>query len=91
MDKMNKECVIITQLIRNANKFNTPTRIRLRKKINKSLDDMINDELKIDKLVTKLSMKTVKKYYCDKVKLALEKKMEIYKNEDKKMDLINFT
>ena len=27
MDKMNKECVIITQLIRNANKFNTPTRM----------------------------------------------------------------
>ena len=71
---MNKECVIITQLIKNANKFNTPTRIRFRKKINKSLDDMINDGLKIDKLVTKLSMKTVKKYDCDKVKLALEKK-----------------
>ena len=90
MDKINKECVIITQLIKNVNKFNTPTRIRLRKKLNKSLDDMINDELEIDKLVTKLSMKMVKKYNCDKIKLALEENMEIFKNEDKKMDLIKF-
>ena len=90
MDKINKECVIITQLIKNANKFNTPTRIRLRKKLNKSLDDLINDELEIDKLVTKLSIKIVKKYNCDKIKLALEKNMEIFKNEDKKMDLIKF-
>ena len=90
MEKISKECVVARQLIINSNKFNTKTRIRLRKKLNKNLDDMINGVSEIEKSISNLPIKTFKKYNLGIIKTIADGKIKKLKEEDKKMDLIQF-
>ena len=55
--KISKECIAIRQLIDKSIKFNTETRLRLRKKLNKNLDDIIDGESQIVKAISNLSKK----------------------------------
>ena len=73
-------------------KFNTETRLRLRKKLNKNLDDIIDGESEIVKAISNVpSNKEVKKYRMAGAQLecALEAKM-LKEEEDKKTWLIKF-
>ena len=90
MEKISKETVVLNQLIVNYNKLNNQTRVRLRKKLNKNLDDMINGASEIEKSILKLSNKEYKKVSCEEIKSSIDIKTEVLKEEDKKMDLIQF-
>ena len=90
MEKISKDTVVLNQLIVNYNKLNNQTRVRLRKKLNKNLDDMINGASEIEKSILKLSNKEYKKVSCEEIKSSIDIKTEVLKEEDKKMDLIQF-
>ena len=90
MYKISKDTVVLNQLIVNYNKLNNQTRVRLRKKLNKNLDDMINGASEIEKSILKLSNKEYKKGSCEEIKSSIDIKSEVLKEEDKKMDLIQF-
>ena len=57
MKKFSKESIYLMQLIEKSMKFNTETRLRLRKKLNKNLDDIIDGESEIVKAIFKCSIK----------------------------------
>ena len=51
---------------------------------------MINGASEIEKSILKLSNKEYKKVSCEEIKSSIDIKTEVLKEEDKKMDLIQF-
>ena len=91
MKKFSKESLNVMQLIQKSMKFNNETRIRLRKKLNKNLDDIIDGESEIVKAISNVpSNKEVKKYRMAGAQLECAEEAKMLKEEDKKMDLIQF-
>ena len=79
------------QLIQKSMKFNNETRIRLRKKLNKNLDDIIDGESEIVKAISNVpSNKEVKKYRMAGAQLECAEEAKMLKEEDKKTWLIKF-
>ena len=92
MKKFSKESIYVMQLIEKSIKFNTETRLRLRKKLNKNLDDIIDGESEIVKAISNIpSNKEVKKYRMAEAQFECAEEIKMLKKEeDKKMDLIQF-
>ena len=91
MKKFSKESLNVMQLIQKSMKFNNETRIRLRKKLNKNLDDIIDGESEIVKAISNVpSNKEVKKYRMAGAQLECAQEAKMLKEEDKKMWLIKF-
>ena len=92
MKKFSKESLYVMQLIEKSIKFNTETRLRLRKKLNKNLDDIIDGESEIVKAISNFpSNKEVKKYRMAEAQFECAEEIKMLKKEeDKKMDLIQF-
>ena len=92
MKKFSKESLYVMQLIEKSIKFNTETRLRLRKKLNKNLDDIIDGESEIVKAISNIpSNKEVKKYRMAEAQFECAEEIKMLKKEeDKKMDLIQF-
>ena len=88
--KISKECIAIRQLIEKSIKFNTETRLRLRKKLNKNLDDIIDGESQIVKAISNLPKKEVKKHLLAPAQFECAEEIKMLKEKDKKMDLIQF-
>ena len=88
--KISKECIAISQLIDKSIKFNTETRLRLRKKLNKNLDDIIDGESQIVKAISNLPKQEVKKHLLAPAQFECAEEIKMLKEEDKKMDLIQF-
>ena len=91
MKKFSKESLNVMQLIQKSMKFNNETRIRLRKKLNKNLDDIIDGESEIVKAISNVpSNKEVKKYRMVGAQLECAEEAKMLKEEDKKTWLIKF-
>ena len=91
MKKFSKESLNVMQLIQKSMKFNNETRIRLRKKLNKNLDDIIDGESEIVKAISNVpSNKEVKKYRMAGAQLECAEEAKMLKEEDKKTWLIKF-
>ena len=92
MKKFSKESIYVMQLIEKSIKFNTPTRLRLRKKLNKNLDDIIDGESEIVKAISNVpSNKEVKKYSMAEAQFECAEEIKMLKEEeDKKTWLIKF-
>ena len=82
--KISKECIAIRQLIDKSIKFNTETRLRLRKKLNKNLDDIIDGESQIVKAISNLPKKEVKKHLLAPAQFECAEEIKMLKEEDKK-------
>ena len=61
MSNVKKELCVYTEKLKDYRKFVNPTRFRLRKKLNKSLDDMIIQCNEMEQVCKNLSYKSVKK------------------------------
>ena len=72
MEKTTKEFIALRQQIIYFNKFHNPTRIRLRKKLNKNLDDLISGISDIENAVSELPYKEYKKHKLTEVDIATD-------------------
>ena len=90
MKKISKESIYVKQLIEKSIKFNTETRLRLRKKLNKNLDDIIDGESEIVKAISNIPNKEVKKHRLAEAQFECAEEIKMLKEEDKKTWLIKF-
>ena len=85
MKKFSKESINVMQLIEKSIKFNTETRLRLRKKLNKNLDDIIDGESEIVKAISNVpSNKEVKKYRMAEAQFECAEEIKMLKKEEDK-------
>ena len=60
MKKDKKEFIVIKELVKDSQKFNKPIRLRLRRKLNNNVDEMIKREEKIEQMISEIPNKLYK-------------------------------
>ena len=90
MIKQKKEFLAIKELVKDSQKFNKPIRLRLRRKLNKNVDEMIKREEKIEQMISEIPNKLYKKRNFNELEPCVNLRKQLLEIMDKSMDLIQF-